>query len=162
MSHLSGLDLLMTKVIYGCGLRLQECLQLRIKDIVFERSIITIRQSKGDKDRETVFPESIKKELRDLLDKVWPLHEEDRKNNVPGVQIPNALKRKYPNAGKGWGWFWAFPAYKLSIDPFRKIIRRHHVYHGNLHRQIKQAGLRAKIAKRITVHTLRHSLPHIY
>jgi integron integrase len=157
LSHLSGINLLMAKVIYGCGLRLQECLQLRVKDIDFERSTITIRQSKGDKDRETVLPESIKKELGDYLEKVRAIHEKDRTNNLPGVQIPNALERKYPNAGKEWGWFWAFPSYKLSIDPITKIIRRHHIYHGNLHRQIKEAGIRARIAKRVTVHTLRHS-----
>jgi integron integrase len=157
LSHLSGINLLMAKVIYGCGLRLQECLQLRVKDIDFERSTITIRQSKGDKDRETVLPESIKKELGDYLEKVRAIHEKDRINNLPGVQIPNALERKYPNAGKEWGWFWAFPSYKLSIDPITKIIRRHHIYHGNLHRQIKEAGIRARIAKRVTVHTLRHS-----
>jgi integron integrase len=143
------------KVIYGCGLRLQECLQLRVKDIDFERNTLTIRQSKGDKDRQTILPES-KKKLSDHLEKVRAIHEKDRKNNIPGVQIPNALERKYPNAGKEWGWFWAFPSYTLSIDPITKIVRRHHIYHGNLHKHIKEAGLRAKIAKRVTVHTLRH------
>jgi integron integrase len=157
IAQLSGLDLLMAKVIYGCGLRLQECLQLRIKDIDFERSTITIRQGKGDKDRQTVFPESLKIELRAHLDKVLLIHEKDRKNNLPGVETPNALGRKYPNAGKEWGWFWAFPSGSLSIDPLTKIVRRHHVYHGNLQRQIKEAAIRAKIAKRVTVHTLRHS-----
>ena len=156
-SQLSGLDLLMSKIIYGCGMRLQECLQLRIKDIDFERSTITIRQGKGDKDRETVFPERVKKEFHDHLDRVRLIYEKDRKDNASGVQVPNALERKYPNAGKEWGWFWAFPSENLSIDPITKIVRRHHVYHGNLQRQIKRAGIKAKIAKRITVHTLRHS-----
>jgi integron integrase len=157
LSHLSGLDLLMSKVIYGCGLRLQECLEIRIKDIDFEGNTITVRQGKGDKDRATVFPEKIKKELREHLNKVRSLYEKDRKNNVPGVQIPNALERKYPNAGKEWGWFWAFPSYTLSVDPVSKIVRRHHLYHGNLQKKIKQAGKKANIVKRITVHTLRHS-----
>jgi integron integrase len=155
--HLSGLNLLMAKVIYGCGLRLQECLQLRVKDIDFERNTLTIRQSKGDKDRQTILPVSIKKELSGHLNNVRVIHEKDRKNNILGVQIPNALERKYPNAGKEWGWFWAFPSYKLSVDPITKIVRRHHVYPGILQRYIKKAGILAKIPKRVTVHTLRHS-----
>jgi integrase len=85
------------------------------------------------------------------------IHEKDRKNNIPGVQTPNALERKYPNAGKEWGWFWVFPSYKLSIDPLTKIVRRHHFFAGVLQRHIKKAGISAKIPKRVTVHTLRHS-----
>jgi len=154
---MSGLHLLMAKIIYGCGLRLRECLQLRIKDVDFERKAVTIRSGKGDKDRETVLPESLKENLRKHLEKVKKIYEKDRENNVPGVQLPNALERKFPNAGKEWVWFWVFPSYRLSVDPLTKIVRRHHVYHGNLQRQIKQAGIKAKIAKRITVHTLRHS-----
>ncbi len=156
-AHLSGLDRLMARLIYGCDLRLRECLNLRVKDIDFERRTVTIRKGKGDNDRETIFPESLKKELRDHSDRIHCLFKEDRKNDRPGVYLPNALERKFPNAGKEWLWFWVFPAPNLSIDPSTNIVRRHHVYRGNLQRQIKRAGEKAKIYKKITVHTLRHS-----
>jgi len=156
-NQMSGRNLLMAKVIYGCGLRLHECLQLRIKDIDFERNAVTIRSGKGDKDRETVLPESIKKDLREQINKARKIYERDRKNNMPGVQIPNALERKYPNAGKEWAWFWIFPSGTFSIDPLSKIGRRHHLYSDVLQRHIRHAGISAEIPKRITVHTLRHS-----
>jgi integron integrase len=155
--QMSGINLLMAKVVYGCGLRLRECLQLRVKDIDFERNAVTIRSGKGDKDRETVLPESLKEDLREQLNRARKIFENDKRKNVPGVQLPYAFEHKSPNADKEWAWFWAFPSGTLSIDPITKIVRRHHVYHGNLQRQIKQAGIKAKIAKRITVHTLRHS-----
>lgn len=152
-----GIGQLMAMVVYGCGLRLQECLQLRIKDVDFERSAVTIRMGKGNKDRETVLPDSLKKELQVHLGKVRSIYQKDRAADIPGVYLPNALERKYPNAGKEWNWFWVFPSDKISIDPKTKIVRRHHYYRGSLQRQIKQAGTDAKIQKRITVHTLRHS-----
>jgi len=156
-AQMSGLYLLMAKVVYGCGLRVRECLQLRVKDIDFERSAVTIRNGKGDKDRETVLPESVKESLSAHLQMARSLYEKDRENNVPGVQLPYAFERKSPNAGKEWAWFWIFPAAALSIDPITKIVRRHHVYPGVLQRHIKRAGILTKIPKRITVHTLRHS-----
>jgi integron integrase len=154
---LSGVHLLMAKVIYGCGLRLRECLQLRVKDIDFERKAVTIRSGKGDKDRETVLPESLKETLHEQFNKARKVYEKDRKNNAPGVQLPNALERKYPNAGKEWAWFWVFPSGTLSVDPLTKIVRRHHLYSDVLQKNIRHAGILAKIPKHITVHTLRHS-----
>jgi integron integrase len=156
-NQMSGVSLLMAKIIYGCGLRLRECLQLRIKDIDFERKAVTIRSGKGDKDRETVLPETLKDSLSSHLKIIRKMFEKDRANNVPGVQLPNALERKYPNAGKEWAWFWVFPSDRLSVDPVTKIVRRHHIYDGNLHVQIRRSVKEANIAKRITVHTLRHS-----
>jgi integron integrase len=156
-NEMSGLYLLMAKVIYGCGLRLRECLQLRVKDIDFERNAVIIRSGKGDKDRETVLPESIKKYLFEHLERARKIYEKDRKDDAPGVQLPNAFEHKSPNAGKEWPWFWVFPSNTLSVDPLTKIVRRHHVYPGNLQSEIKKAGTKAKIAKRINVHTLRHS-----
>jgi integron integrase len=132
-------------------------LKLRIKDIDFERNAVTIRSGKGDKDRETVLPKSIKENLRKHFEKARKIYEKDRQNSVPGVQIPGALERKYPNAGKEWAWFWVFPSHKLSVDPLTKITRRHHIYSGNLQREIRRAGIKAGIPKRITVHALRHS-----
>lgn len=157
LRKLHGTQHLMARTIYGCGLRLSECVKLRIKDIDFDRNAITIRSGKGDKDRETVLPNSLKDDLRQHLEKVRIVYEKDRMNDVPGVMMPNALERKYPHAGKEWAWFWVFPSYKLSVDPKTGIVRRHHIYKGNLTRSIKAAGKAAEIPKRITVHTLRHS-----
>jgi integron integrase len=155
--QMSGLYLLMAKIIYGGGLRLRECLQLRIKDIDFERNAVIVRNGKGDKDRETVLPESVKEELDEHFIKTRKIFEKDRNNEVPGVQLPFAFERKSPNAGKEWAWFWVFPSGALSVDPFTKIVRRHHLYPDVLQRHIKNAGLSAKIPKRLSVHTLRHS-----
>ena len=155
--QMSGINLLMAKMIYGCGLRLRECLQLRVKDIDFERKAVTIRSGKGDKDRETVLPESIKENLVEHLERMRKVYQKDRKNNVPGVDLPYAFERKSPNAGKEWAWFWVFPSATLSIDPQTKTVRRHHVFRGNLQKVIKQAAIKANITKRLTVHTLRHS-----
>ena len=94
--------------------------------------------------------------MRNLKD-VHTLYKADRKSDVPGVMIPGALERKYPNAGKEWAWFWVFPSYKNSVDPRTRKVRRHHVYPGNLQKRIKRACLRAHIPKKVTVHTLRHS-----
>jgi len=156
-AHMSGVYLLMAKVIYGCGLRLRECLQLRVKDIDFERNAITIRSGKGDKDRETVLPDSLKGNLCEHIKKARTLYEKDRKNNVPGVELPQAFERKSPNAGKEWSWFWIFPSNKFSLDPLTHIVRRHHIFRSNLQEHIKRAAIDANIPKRITVHTLRHS-----
>jgi len=154
--QLSGMNLLMIKMIYGCGLRLRECVNLRTKDVDFERSAVTVH-GKGDRVRETVLPESIKKDLSEHLDKVREVHKKDRKNDIAGVQLPDALERKLPNAGKEWIWFWVFPSIKISSDPRTEIVRRHHVHSSNLQKQIKRAAKKAAIPKRVTVHSLRHS-----
>lgn len=155
--HLNGTKLLIAQLIYGCGLRLMECLRLRVKDIDFERTCITVRSGKGDKDRETVLPESLKTNLRQHLEKVRNLFEKDRGDKVAGVQLPGALERKYPNAGKEWAWQWVFPSKTLSIDPRTRQIRRHHLHPTYLQKQIKRAALAAGLTKRVTVHTFRHS-----
>jgi len=146
----------MAKIIYGCGLRLRECLNLRIKDIDFARMAVTVR-GKGDKDRETVLPVSIKGTLRNHIESVRKIYEKDRKNGIAGVKLPSALERKLPNAGKEWAWFWLFPSRTISMDPVSKIVRKHHVHPSNLQKNIKIAAARAKIHKRVTVHALRHS-----
>lgn len=152
-----GVNRLMAQILYGCGLRLRECVKLRIQNIDFERQRLIIRAGKGDKDRETILPETIIPELKAQLAHSRELFDKDRRNDVPGVELPNALERKFPNAGKEWEWHWVFPSQKLSIDPKSGIERRHHVYPSNLQRHIKRARNRAQIPKRITVHTLRHS-----
>ena len=144
-------------ILYGSGLRLMECLRLRIKDIDLEKCCLTVRNGKGDKDRQTVFPESLKNSLRNHLERVRDLYEKDRKDDIDGVYLPDALGRKYINAGKEWIWQWVFPSKSLSVDPRTRKVRRHHVHHNTLQKQIKKAALDAGLTKRVTVHTLRHS-----
>lgn len=156
-SHMNGVTRLISELIYGSGLRLQECLMLRIKDIDYERNCMTIRLGKGNKDRQTLFPENLKSDFMNHLKAIRKIHEKDRKHSVEGVWLPPALERKYPNAGKEWGWFWVFPSYKLSIDPVSKKIRRHHVYHSTVQKAFRNAVKKTGITKRATIHTLRHS-----
>lgn len=140
-----------------CGLRLQECLQLRIKDVDFEQSLVIIRSGKGDKDRRTVLPDAVKEEFVKHINEIRVIHEKDRKAGLNGVQLPGALERKYPNAGKEWGWFWLFPSQTLSMEPRTNVVRRHHVYHDALQRAFRTAVMKAGITKQASIHTLRHS-----
>jgi integrase len=155
--QLSGTHRLIAFVIYGGGLRLQECLSLRVKDVDFARNCLVIRAGKGDKDRETVLPERVAAELKQHLSRVRGLHERDRRRSLAGVWIPESLARKYTGAAKEWGWFWVFPSSKLSIDPVSNVVRRYHLYPTTLQKAFQQAVKRAGIVKRATVHTLRHS-----
>lgn len=156
--HMQGTGLLMARLIYGSGIRLNECLRLRVKDIDFERSFLTVRAGKGDKDRQTLLPERLKADLRAHLDTVRELYEADLKDEIlSGVYLPNALERKYPNAGKEWAWQWLFPSRELSVDPRTRKVRRHHIHNNTLQRQIKKAVQKAGLPKQVSVHTLRHS-----
>jgi integron integrase len=157
LSHLEGSCMLMANVIYGGGLRLQECLSLRVKDIDFSRNCLTIKSGKGQKDRETVLPERVIGELKQHLERVRALHERDRRKGIAGVCMPDALEGKYANAGKEWSWFWVFPSASLSIDPLTHVIRRFHQYPTTLQKAFRDAVRAAGITKRATVHTLRHS-----
>lgn len=155
--RMSGLHRLMAMLIYGCGLRLVECLRLRIKDLDLEQSIVLVRSGKGDEDRRTVLPERLKDDLIHHLDSIRTLYDHDRERNVNGVALPGALERKYPKAGKEWGWFWLFPSKTLSIDPRTHTVRRHHLHPASLQRVFKEAVGKAGIAKPASIHTLRHS-----
>ncbi|MBW2039050.1 MAG: integron integrase [Deltaproteobacteria bacterium] len=155
--QLAGVSRLMAMLIYGCGLRLQECLRLRIKDIDLEQNVVIVRSGKGAKDRRTVLPEILKDDLIRHMAEVRSLYDQDRREEISGVWLPGALERKYPNAGKEWGWFWLFPSKSLSVDPRRYIVRRHHVHAGSLQKAFKVALGKAGIAKQASVHTLRHS-----
>ncbi len=154
---MSGIYCLMAKLIYGCGLRLQECLSLRIKDVDIEQGIVIVRSGKGDKDRKTVLPESLKDELLHHVSSAREIYEQDRKDNINSVYLPDALEKKYPNAGQEWDWFWLFPARDLSIDPRSRIVRRHHLHPAALQRAFKGAVIKAGITKQASIHTLRHS-----
>jgi len=155
--NLSGTHLLMMQLIYGCGLRLKECLRLRVKDIDFEQNLLIVRSGKGDKDRRTVLPESLQEPLKVHLQAIRSLYENDRGKNLPGVALPGALERKYPNAGKEWGWFWVFPSRSLSVDPRTHVVRRHHLDPSTLQKAFKMALRKSGITKNATVHSLRHS-----
>ncbi len=154
---MNGVQRLMAKLIYGTGLRLEECLTLRIKDLDFENMILTVRSGKGNKDRKTIIPRYLASALSVHIQKTKVLYERDRTENIHGVSLPFALERKYPEAGKEWKWFWLFPSSKLSIDPRSSIIRRFHLYPSTLQKAFHTAVKKAQIDKHASIHTLRHS-----
>lgn len=154
---LQGISLLLAKVMYGSGLRLNECMRLRVKDIDLERGFIVVRGGKGDKDRQTICPNILKEDLANHLIEIRKLYDEDRKNEIAGVHLPDALARKYPKAPTEWIWYWFFPSDKLSVDPRGKIIRRHHASSSMFQKAINRGALAAGIEKKVTTHTLRHS-----
>ena len=154
---LSGTTWLMAMILYGAGLRLMECCRLRVKDIDFSRNQIVVRAGKGDKDRYTMLPAAIKEPLLRHLQAVKRQHEEDLRMGLGRVALPNALERKYPNAGREWGWQWVFPATSHYTDAVTAEKRRHHLHESVLQRAFKEARLKAGIFKPAGCHTLRHS-----
>lgn len=157
LEAMNGVTWLMASLIYGGGLRIEECLKLRLKDIDFDRGFLTVRSAKGNKDRQTLFPKNLAEPLRNHLSDIRIIHEEDRRNGIEGVSMPGALEYKYPNANKELGWFWVFPSANLSADPLTNTIRRHHMYPTTVQKAFKQAREKAGVVKQATVHTLRHS-----
>jgi len=157
LSRLSGTHWLLASLLYGTGMRLMECLRLRVKDIDFSRSEILIRDGKGFKDRVTMLPETLDKPLADQLLRVRALHERDIADGGGAVFLPYALSRKYPRAGREWGWQFVFPSGSLSTDPRDGCIRRHHLQDQAVQRAMKQAVRDAGVVKPATPHTLRHS-----
>ena len=152
-----GTNGLIIRLLYGTGMRLMECLRLRIKDVDFARGRIIVREGKGDKDRVTMLPDKLKLELQRHLERVKLLHEQDVAEGFGGVYLPHALARKYPNAEREWGWQWVFPAARRSNDPRSDAVRRHHVHELSVQREMKEAVGLAKLSKPATCHTLRHS-----
>lgn len=157
LTHMVGEHKLMARLIYGAGLRLMECVRLRVKDIDLARGEIVVRSGKGSKDRVTMVPRALYDDLREQLALARSLHGQDRATHRPGVELPHALHAKYPNAADTWAWFWVFPARTISTDPHSGIERRHHVYEQTLQRAVARAVLQAGIHKPATTHTLRHS-----
>ncbi len=157
LDRLEGTQWLMASLLYGAGLRLMECVRLRVKDIEFERGELIVRDGKGHKDRMTMLPARLAEPLRMHLDRAKRLHEEDLAVGYGEVYLPHALSRKYPHAGKMWGWQYVFPSSQLSIDPRSSVTRRHHVDEKGLQRAVKRAVQAAGIVKPATPHTLRHS-----
>jgi integron integrase len=157
IGSLDGVYRLMAQVIYGGGLRLKECVRLRVKDVEFEKNLLMIRGAKGDKDRQTLLPEAVQPELRRHLSEVRKLFEADRQSNMAGVYLPGALSRKFPNADKEWIWYWVFPSSNVSVDPRANVVRRHHLSGSNLQMAVRKAAAAGGINNKIAVHTLRHS-----
>lgn len=148
---------LMVKLLYGSGLRLMELLRLRVKDLDFDAGLIVVHSGKGDKDRTTLLPASLHDELRDQLAKVRRWHEKDLVNGYGEAPLPDALARKYPIAGREWGWQYVFPANKLAVDPADNKVRRYHLHEKTLQAAIRRAVRTAELVKHASAHTLRHS-----
>ena len=148
---------LMASIIYGGGLRLDECLSLRIKDLDLDVPSVTVREGKGKKDRITLLPTALVPLLKDHILSVKIIYESGVKKDLPGVSIPESLNRKYPNASKEWGWFWLFPSKNITVNPYTGQLNRFHLHPSGLQRAFKEAVRQSGITKRASVHTLRHS-----
>jgi len=157
LSAVHGIPWLMANLLYGAGLRLMECLRLRVKDIDFTANHIVVREGKGNKDRITMLPTVVKPLLSAHLIRVRALHQLDLERGFGRVALPDALDRKYPNADKEWSWQWIFPASHISVDPRSGIHRRHHQYESVPQRALKEAARKVGLTKPANPHILRHS-----
>jgi integron integrase len=157
LGRLQGTHWLVASLLYGTGMRIMECLRLRAKDVDFERGEILVRDGKGFKDRVTMLPATLAGPLREHLGRVRALHERDLRDGGGETGLPYALDRKYPGAGREWGWQYVFPSATLSTDPRSGALRRHHLLDHGIQRALKQALRDAGLAKPATPHTLRHS-----
>lgn len=157
LAAMEGTNRLMAQLLYGTGMRLMECLRLRVKDIDFERRQIIVRDGKGAKDRVTMLPETLVAPLQAHLERVRALWEADVRDGLCDVFLPGALAAKYPNAPREWAWQWVFPSRTRSRDPRSGKVRRHHVQDTALQRAVKAAAQLAQISKAASCHTLRHS-----
>ena len=157
LSRLSGSHALIAALLYGGGMRLMEAVRLRVKDVDFARREIVVREGKGGKDRVTMLPEAVVARLKAHLVKVKALHDEDLAQGWGEVYLPFALDKKYPHAGREWGWQYVFPSKNLSLDPRTNKTRRHHLDEKGVQRAVKQAVRDAELTKPATPHTLRHS-----
>jgi integron integrase len=157
IANLKGVFWLMGVIMYGTGLRLMECLRLRVKDVDFESGKITVRSGKGEKDRITMLPELVVPALQKHLNDVKKQHEKDLADGFGTVHLPYALAKKYPNANREWIWQYIFPASQLAIDPRSGVTQRHHLDESALQKAVKQAIRHAGIKKQASCHTFRHS-----
>jgi integron integrase len=155
-SAMEGTTALMAQLLYGTGLRILEMLRLRVKDVDFSRGQIMVRDGKGGKDRVVMLPDKMRGELERHLGRVRLLFEENRKAELAGVWLPDALAVKYPGAAIEWGWQWIFPSKSISTDPRSGVRRRHHVHENSVSKALAAARKRAQIDKPLTPHTLRH------
>jgi integron integrase len=157
LNGMSGTPQLISKLLYGSGLRLMEAIRLRVKDLDFAQHQVVVRDGKGMKDRVTVLPDSLIVPLQEHLQRAKLIHERDLAQGYGSVYLPYALGRKYPNADREWIWQYVFPATALSKDPRTGVVRRHHVSESSVQKAVKKASRLAGINKRVTCHTFRHS-----
>jgi len=157
LGGMSGTEGLMARLLYGCGLRVAECLHLRIKDVDVGSGVLTVRGGKGDKDRIIELPERLGQALKDQVAYAQTLWEADRRENRAGIMLPYAFAEKSPESALSWEWFWVFPAAAESSDPDTGTVRRHHLHEARISRALTVATALAGITKRVTAHVLRHS-----
>ncbi|MEM8564411.1 MAG: integron integrase [Pseudomonadota bacterium] len=157
LDHLSGKHWLMVSLLYGAGLRQSELLNLRVKDLDFDISTLTVRAGKGGRDRTTLLPQSLHDPLSQQIDAVKKLHGRDIEDGFGEVYMPFALNKKYPNAARETGWQFLFPSSSIGACPRTGVLRRHHLHHTALRKHIRRARLAAEIHKPVTSHTFRHS-----
>ncbi|MBF2005814.1 MAG: integron integrase [Chlorogloeopsis fritschii C42_A2020_084] len=157
IKQLSGVHQLLIKLLYGTGLRLNECLSLRVKDVDFAQEQIIVRDTKGNESRVTMLPESIAEELKIHLQSVKILHQQDLQKGYGSVYLPFALERKYSRAKYDWIWQFVFPSGSISQDPRSGEVSRHHLHESSLQKALKQAVRQAGIQKKVSCHTFRHS-----
>lgn len=157
LTHLSGEKHLAAALLYGTGMRLSECLNLRIQDIDFTRNTITVRSGKGAKDRITMLPSTLKEDLAEHIAHVKTIHDKDIAEGWGAVPLPGAIDKKYPRASKEWNWQWVFPQERRWIDPISKVQGRFHMDESIIQRAVYEAVLASGIPKRASCHTFRHS-----
>lgn len=157
LARLDGTVWLVASLLYGSGLRIMECLRLRVKDVDLTRGEILVREGKGFKDRVTMLPRALVQPLKEHLQRVRMLHAADLAQGYGEVFMPMALDKKYPNGGREWAWQYVFPSKNLSVDPRSGVVRRHHADEKAIQRAMKKSVLAAGITKLATPHTLRHS-----
>lgn len=157
LAELDGRDLLIAQLLYGSGLRVMECLRLRIKDVRFDQHQIVVRDGKGEKDRVTVLPDGARGALEDQIARARRLHHDDLSDGFGAVALPYALARKYPHAEKEPGWQFVFPSRKLSRDPRSGNVRRHHLHDTTFSQSLRAAAQRAELTPAVHSHCLRHS-----
>jgi len=157
LSHLQGTAELVVLLLYGTGMRILECLRLRVQDLDFDLGHITIRNPKGGRDRVTMLPDSTRDRIGEHLINVQALHKNDLEQGFGSVYLPHAIERKYPHADRDWKWQYVFPAGSRGIDPRSGIERRHHLHESVIRKAIYSAARSAGIAKKVSCHTFRHS-----
>jgi integron integrase len=157
LGALRGTHRLIGLLLYGSGLRLTECLMLRVKDLDLERGEVLVRRGKGGKDRVSVIPRTARESLREQLRRVKVLHDRDLADGRGRVELPGGLAAKYPNAAAAWSWRWVFPARRTYRDPETGLLRRHHLHESVMQRAMTAAVRASGIGKRASCHTLRHS-----
>lgn len=157
LAQLQGTPWLVASILYGSGLRLTEGLRLRVKDLALERGELVVREAKGGKDRVTMLPATLERAVRSHLERLRAWYDEERRLARPGVTLPAALARKYPQAAARWGWQYLFPAATLCRNPYTGELARHHLHEKVVQRAVQAAVLRAGLAQPASCHTLRHS-----